>query len=46
LFLSNGEKFEGCFKNDLIDGKGVFSTIEGGKVFGEWSNNKLVRVIS
>lgn len=46
LLLSNGERFEGFFKEDCIEGKGTFYGKEGLKVVGEWMSNKLVRVIS
>ena len=29
LILSNGEEFYGVFKNDFINGKGVFITKDG-----------------
>ena len=46
LVLSNGEKYEGDFNKDMIDGKGVFYTMDGTKILGEWKENCLVRVIT
>ena len=34
LVLSNGERYEGTFRNDILDGKGIFYTMEGKKVLG------------
>lgn len=42
LVLSNGERFEGSFRNDVIEGKGIFYLMDGREVVGEWKNNYLV----
>lgn len=34
LLLSNGEKYEGDFRNDMIEGRGVFHMLDGSKVHG------------
>ena len=50
LFISNGEKFEGNFTNDIIQGiyfqliikgEGVYHT-KGGIIHGIWRYNKLI----
>lgn len=41
LKLSNGEIFEGCFKDDYIDGPGKFYSIDGIVVDGVWRQSKL-----
>ena len=46
LLLTNGEKFEGEFKDDLIDGRGSFFTLEGEVVTGQWEGNCLLSVES
>ena len=46
LVLSNGERYEGDFKNDMVDGKGIFYTLDNKKILGEWEANRLVRVIT
>lgn len=37
LMLSNGEYYEGEFKNDLVSGKGTFFKQDGTIVKGVWS---------
>jgi hypothetical protein len=39
LSLSNGEFFEGEFKDDYADGQGTFTTVHGNKVSGRWHSN-------
>ena len=34
LFLTNGEKYVGQFKDGMIDGKGEFTTTDGSLVKG------------
>lgn len=41
LYLSNGEYFEGEFKNDFADGKGTFFTRTGAQVRGLWRCNLM-----
>jgi hypothetical protein len=36
LYLSNGERFEGTFKDDFISGDGMFFTRDGGLITGRW----------
>lgn len=42
LKLSNGEIFEGGFRNDYIEGAGKFYTMEGLVVDGVWKQSKLI----
>ena len=44
LFLSNGEVFEGHFKEDMVDGEGVLTRDNGSRVRGIWRKNKLLRM--
>eukprot|EP01015_Nassula_variabilis_P029316 TRINITY_DN6275_c0_g1_i3.p1 TRINITY_DN6275_c0_g1~~TRINITY_DN6275_c0_g1_i3.p1 ORF type:complete len:329 (+),score=47.84 TRINITY_DN6275_c0_g1_i3:66-1052(+) len=44
LYLVNGEKFIGGFKDDMIHGKGVFQRLDGKTVQGQWVNNNLTLV--
>lgn len=39
LFLSNGEKFEGTFVADSVEGPGVFYCRNGSKINGVWRAN-------
>jgi len=41
LKFSNGEFFEGNFKDDMVEGEGVFSSRDGQKIHGNWSENHL-----
>ena len=41
LYLSNGDKFEGEFKEDMIHGRGVYLRSNGQSFTGEWWNNRL-----
>jgi len=36
LFLKNDEKFLGEFKDDLIEGKGVYYFSDGNTIVGHW----------
>lgn len=42
LYLTNGEIFEGEFKEDSIEGQGQFKTWNGDIVSGIWEGNMLV----
>ena len=43
LFLTNGENFMGNFKNDAINGNGVYYGKDGRIIIeGFWINNKLI----
>jgi len=39
LYLSNGEYFEGDFKNEYADGIGTFVMRNGKEVRGRWQSN-------
>jgi len=41
LYLMNGEKYFGEFRNDKIHGKGTFTFIDGRSITGVWENNIL-----
>ena len=42
-YMSNGEQFEGIFKNNLACGKGVYYRKNGqSPVEGIWRNNVLI----
>lgn len=42
LYLSNGDKFSGCFKDDAIEGFGSFYIAKEAKyINGIWVNNIL-----
>jgi hypothetical protein len=43
LVLSNGESYEGEFKNDLVHGKGQFFKGDGTVVRGLWSEGIFVK---
>lgn len=36
LYFSNGEKFEGLFKGDIVSGPGIFYCLNGAQVQGNW----------
>jgi hypothetical protein len=40
--LTNGEYYEGDFKEDYADGEGVYHRMNGEKVRGRWSKNILI----
>lgn len=42
LRLTNGEVFEGRFKDNQIDGPGVFYSLDGKAHQGVWNYNKLI----
>ena len=45
LMLSNGEFYEGEFKNDQVNGKGQFHRQDGSVVKGMWSEGFFIREI-
>jgi len=42
LEFVNGDKYEGMFKDDMIDGKGIFIRKNGENLNGIWKNNRLI----
>jgi hypothetical protein len=45
LVLSNGEEYEGEFRNDLVHGRGHFRKLDGTVVRGLWEEGIFVREI-
>jgi hypothetical protein len=43
-YLSNGEVFEGHFKDDMVDGEGLLNRENGTRIRGIWRKNKLIRL--
>jgi hypothetical protein len=43
LMLSNGEYYEGEFKNDQVHGKGQFHRFDGSIVKGMWENGVFTK---
>ena len=43
LVLSNGENYQGEFREDMVHGIGHFHTMNRGAVKGEWWENKLAK---
>ena len=41
--FSNGERYEGEFKNNMFDGKGVYFYIDGTKKVGFFKNDELIK---
>jgi hypothetical protein len=39
FFWNNGDKFEGQYKGDLINGKGTYYYLNGDKYVGDWKND-------
>ena len=37
----NGDKYEGHWKDDKKEGKGIFTWIQGEIYIGEWKNNQM-----
>lgn len=42
LYLSNGERFEGTFVADIVEGPGIFYCLNGQKIVGNWVGNVKV----
>lgn len=42
IILSNGEVFEGQFKDDKVHGRGIFKKLDGKVIKGLWKKCKLV----
>lgn len=45
IYMSNGEKFEGNFINDLAEGRGKYSTLDWKDVEGIWRNGCLISIV-
>jgi hypothetical protein len=43
LFFINGERFEGNFVDDSVEGSGVFHCRNGASVVGVWRGNLMVK---
>jgi hypothetical protein len=41
LQLSNGDTYDGCFKNDKKEGFGIFKTLSGEVYEGEFKNDGM-----
>jgi hypothetical protein len=41
LYLADGGKYEGEFKDDKMNGNGVFYWADGGKYEGEYKDDKM-----
>lgn len=41
LYLSNGDRFEGHFKEDTVHGSGRYICVNNETLFGEWWQNRL-----
>ena len=39
MYYNNGEIYEGYWKNDKFEGKGIYYYNNGNKYDGEWKNN-------
>ena len=42
LYLSNGEYFEGDFRNDYAEGEGIFVRGNGSRINGKWNMNRMI----
>ncbi len=42
LYLSNGQRFEGHFIGDSVEGPGIFYCKNGQKITGNWTGNVKV----
>lgn len=43
LQLTNGERFEGCFNDGMIDGEGTYTAVDGQEIKGLWKDGVLVQ---
>lgn len=44
LTLSNGEIYEGYFKDDMVHGEGIFRA-KSGVIKGRWERNRLIKIL-
>ena len=44
MYLSNGEVFEGGFRNDVVWGEGTLLRLDGSRLRGLWREGKFVKV--
>ena len=42
LYLADGSKYSGKFKDDQVHGKGTFYKKDGSLISGNWEHNKYV----
>jgi hypothetical protein len=45
LYLVNGERFEGEFLDDYVNGEGVYYKKDGSYIRGLWRNNVLFHIM-
>jgi len=45
LFFTNGDKFYGEFRNDLIEGRGSYYRTDNTVIAGMWQDNCLVKLL-
>lgn len=45
LQFSNGEVFEGTFKEDMVEGEGVFYRRNRERIHGIWHENRLEEIL-
>ena len=43
LYLTNGERFEGCFANDYVHGSGKYYKMDNTSVEGIWKENIQIK---
>ena len=42
ILYQNGDKYEGNFSNDEIDGEGEYNSVSGSEVKGKWKNGTIL----
>ena len=42
MYYNNGDRLEGNFKDDKVEGKGIYYKKDGSKIEGNFQNNKLL----
>lgn len=45
LYLTNGEKYTGSFKENYVHGYGAFTKLDGQTVNGYWEYSSLIRSV-
>ena len=42
MYYNNGDRYEGDFKNDILEGKGIYYFNDGNRMMGDYSDGEPI----